>query len=67
MKIDVTLSPDAMLAELKEHVLRRLMDQQTTQSFGGALRADPEKIVVTARDAQASIERLRRYLIPAVK
>ena len=67
MKIDATLPPDEMLAELKKHMMRRLMDEQTTQSFNGALRADPDKIVISARDARAAIERVQHYVGSARK
>ncbi len=63
MKIDGHLSTEDMLAQLQAHVMRRLMDEQTTQSFSGALRAKPDKIVVSAKDAQAAVERLERYRI----
>lgn len=67
MKIDATLPIDEIVTELKKRVMRRLMDEQTTQSFDGALRADPDKIVISARDARPSVERLKRYLIIAGK
>lgn len=63
MKINAALPTEDVMAELKKRVMRRLMDEQTTQSFSGALRADPAKIVVSAKDAQPAVDRLRRYLL----
>lgn len=57
------LTQEQMLDALKERVLRELMDGQTTQSFGGALRADPSRVVISAKDAQSAVERLQRYVV----
>jgi hypothetical protein len=48
------------LREIERRTVEELRSRQTTQSFSGALRVDPDKVFINERDGRRAIESLRK-------
>lgn len=46
--------------EIERRTVEELRSLQATQSFGGALRVDPDKVFINRRDGRRAFESLRK-------
>ncbi|MDQ1064067.1 hypothetical protein [Stenotrophomonas sp. SORGH_AS_0282] len=50
------------LRDFAGEVMRELQSRQTVQSFNGALRVNPDRVVISEVEGRRAIEKLRQRL-----
>lgn len=50
------------LRDFAGEVMRELQSRQTVQSFNGALRVNPDRVVISEMEGRRAIEKLRQRL-----
>ncbi|TMN19669.1 hypothetical protein [Pseudoxanthomonas sp. X-1] len=50
------------LREIEKRTIEDIRSRQTSQSFGGALRVDPDKVFINEHDGRRAIESLRKLV-----